>query len=90
MTDRVIPVHTFFVKIAISVPDEVFEEAERALRHLKISRSRFYTQAAQDYLRKVGSEPITERLDAVYSKESSKLDPLVEALSVEVLQREKW
>lgn len=78
------------MKIAISVPDEVFEEAERTSKRLKQSRSRFYTKAVEHYLKEVGGKDITERLNAVYKDESSELDPVMEELSLEVLRREKW
>lgn len=77
------------MKIAISVPDDVFKAAELASKRLKLSRSRFYAQAVREYLRKVGGEDVTRRLNKVHDQESS-LDPAMEAMSLEVLRREEW
>ena len=42
--------YTFDVKTAISVPDDVYEDAERARERLGISRSELYTRALRDWL----------------------------------------
>jgi len=42
------------------------------------------------WVRKHSREDLTRRLDEVYAKVSSKLDPRVEGVSLEVLRREKW
>ena len=43
--------YTFNMKTAISIPDRVFREAERAAKRQKVSRSRIYTQAVEAYLK---------------------------------------
>lgn len=78
------------MKIAISVPDEVFEEAERASKRLRQSRSRFYTRAVEHYLKEIGGDEITERLNSVFKDQPSRLDPVMEGLSLEVLRGEEW
>jgi len=40
------------MKTAISLPDDVFEEAERLASRLKVSRSELYAQALQDFVRR--------------------------------------
>ena len=78
------------MKVAISLPDEVFEAAERVSRRLRVSRSRFYSRAIEEYVKKHGRDDVTDRLNAVYRKASSRLDPAMEAMSLEALRREKW
>jgi metal-responsive CopG/Arc/MetJ family transcriptional regulator len=78
------------MKVAISVPDSVFKAAERVSKRMRISRSHLYSKAVEAYVKEHSEDEITERLDAVYAKLSSKLDPALEALSLEVLRREKW
>jgi hypothetical protein len=41
-------------------------------------------------VRERSGEDITERLNEVYARTSPKLDPAIEALSLEILRREKW
>ncbi len=38
------------MKTAISIPDEVFKQAERAAKRLGVSRSELFTRAVQEYL----------------------------------------
>ncbi|MBI2203599.1 MAG: ribbon-helix-helix protein, CopG family [Candidatus Rokubacteria bacterium] len=38
------------VKIAISIPDNLFREVEACTRRLNVSRSRLFTEAAREYL----------------------------------------
>ncbi len=78
------------MKVAISIPDKVFEAAERVSKNLKIPRSQLYARAVEDFVNRQGLGDITERLNAVYSDESSELDPVIEAMSLEILRRETW
>jgi hypothetical protein len=78
------------MKVAISVPDPVFEAGERIAKRLKVTRSRLYTRALKAYVGRHGGQDITEQLNSIYAKDSSKLDPVLEAMSLEVLRREPW
>ena len=78
------------MKVAVSIPDPIFREAERISRRTRVPRSQFYAHALEAYVRERSGDDITERLNEVYARTSSKLDPAVEALSLEVLRREKW
>ena len=60
------------------------------LPRIRLPRSQFYAHALEAYVRVRSGEDITERLNEVYAKKSSKLDTATEALSLEVLRREKW
>jgi predicted nucleic acid-binding protein len=51
------------MKTAISVPDDTFTRAEQRARMLGITRSEFYTQAAQRYLDQLDAESLTRRID---------------------------
>jgi len=52
------------MKTAISVPDETFEQAEQRAADLGMSRSEFFTRAAQHYLQQLDAESLTGRIDA--------------------------
>lgn len=52
------------MKTAISVPDETFDQAERRAAALGMSRSEFFTRAAQRYLRELDAQSLTARIDA--------------------------
>jgi hypothetical protein len=90
LTLRVFPGHTPAVKVAVSVPEPVFEAAERVSRRLRIPRSQLYSRAIAAFVRAHSGEEITKALNAVYEKTSSAPDPAWEGGALEVLRREKW
>lgn len=51
------------VKTAISLPDALFERAERVAARLELSRSELYARALASYLREHEGEEITRSID---------------------------
>lgn len=80
------------MKTAISLPDPLFEAAEQLARQLGKSRSQLYAEALREYLERRRDEDITRRLNEIYDAEPelAKLDPVLDALQLEVLRKEKW
>jgi metal-responsive CopG/Arc/MetJ family transcriptional regulator len=80
------------MKTAVSLRDPLFEEAERLARQLGKSRSQLSADALREYLERHRDEDITRRLNEIYDAEPelARLDPVLEALQLEVLRREKW
>ncbi len=80
------------MKTAVSVPDQIFEAADRLAARLGTSRSELYATAVAEYLERHKFQGVTERLDAVYSAcpEQSDLDPILGALQLHALPREDW
>lgn len=78
------------MKTAISLPDPVFEEAESLARQLGLSRSELYTNALKAYLRKYNRDEILGKLNQIYSKESSGLDPVLAKIQFMSLPSENW
>lgn len=54
------------MKTAISIPDDVFEQAERAAKHLGLSRSELFTRAVQAFLATRLEENVTKSYDAAF------------------------
>lgn len=63
------------MKTAISIPDELFESADELAEELGVSRSELYARAVEEYVAKVGGMDVTTRLNEVYGRESSGVDP---------------
>lgn len=78
------------MKTAISIPDPLFEEAEAFRRRHGLSRSRLYSTAVRALVQRGPRSETTASLNRVYAKQPSRLDPVLEALQLEVLAREKW
>jgi metal-responsive CopG/Arc/MetJ family transcriptional regulator len=71
------------VKTAISIPDTVYNSAEKLAHRLGESRSELYTKAIKSYVEKHQDKNITEMLNEVYGEESSVLDPVLKKLQTQ-------
>lgn len=78
------------MKTAISIPDEVFDAAERTARRLSMSRSQLYTKAVEAFLEAHKIEGVTEKLDEVYTAEPSLLDPLLARMQTAATAGTPW
>lgn len=61
------------MKVAISIPDAVFEAAEELVARRRCSRSSLYAEALERLLADADGDEVTARLDAVYAGVSSGL-----------------
>ena len=78
------------MKTAISIPDEVFEAAERLAKELGVSRSQLFARAVAAFVAQHRDDEVTRRLDDVYAESEARLDPLLEALQRESLSGDEW
>jgi metal-responsive CopG/Arc/MetJ family transcriptional regulator len=78
------------MKTAVSIPDELFAEADRLARRLRRSRSRLYADAVREYLARHDPEGITEALDRVYAADDVGVDPAVAPAGRRALERVEW
>ena len=62
------------MKIAVSIRDELFDSAETLGKRLGLSRSRLYATALEDFVAKHHAKKVTERLNAVYASQESRVD----------------
>ena len=84
------PVILSAVKTAVSIPDPLFEAADRLARRRRVSRSALYAEALEMLLAADDTDDsVTARLDAVYTTADSSLDPAV-ASAQAVALREEW
>lgn len=78
------------MKVAISVPDSVFDAAERLAKQRAVPRSRLFTEALEEYVSRHGSEAVTERLNAVYAKEHSAVEDAMARAQHGTIADEAW
>jgi hypothetical protein len=78
------------MKTAISIPNDVFEAAEKLARRLGVSRSQLYTSAVSEFLRRHFTDGVTEKLNEIYGEEPSELDSVTRALQYANLGQEEW
>ena len=78
------------MKIAVSIPDEIFEDAEYLARRQGKSRSKLYADAIAEYVGAYRTESITEKLNQVYDENNSNLDPVLESVQFNIFEAEDW
>jgi metal-responsive CopG/Arc/MetJ family transcriptional regulator len=81
------------MKTAISIPDPVFEEAERLAQSTGKSRSQLYSEAMQEYLARRDPEGITAQMNRALDKLEGAEDDLhdfVQAAAHRVLRNTEW
>lgn len=82
--------YTSGMKTAISLPDAVFQDAERLAKRLKKSRSELYREAVAEYVARHQPEAVTAALDAVAEALDTRADGLVARASRRVIERSEW
>lgn len=81
------------MKTAISVPDELFEEADRLAKRLKKSRSKLYSQALAEFIARHSPDEVTEAMDRALAKlsdEERRPDPALQAAARRLLRKVEW
>ncbi|NEO95277.1 MAG: ribbon-helix-helix protein, CopG family [Moorea sp. SIO3G5] len=78
------------MKTEISLPDSVFEEAEALAQQMGLSRSELYLKALKAYLKRYNRNQILHKLNEVYSKENSELDPVMAKIQFMSLPHQEW
>jgi predicted transcriptional regulator len=78
------------MKTAISLPDAIFEEAERLARRLKKTRSQLYREAVAEYLARRDPDAITEAMDRVADQLDTRPDAWLSDAARRRLERSEW
>lgn len=78
------------MKTAISVPDDVFESAERLARRERRSRSEVYSTALREYVARHSPDEITAALDRVLTDIDTKTDSFLDRATRRILEDTEW
>jgi metal-responsive CopG/Arc/MetJ family transcriptional regulator len=78
------------MKTAVSVPDDIFERAERLAKRRRKSRSQLFSDAIREYLARHAPEEITEAMDRVCTSLGRDADPFSSIAARRVLERSEW
>jgi len=78
------------MKTAVSLPGEIFAQAERLARRLKKSRSKLYSDAIAEYIARRDPDLIVEKLDETWGRLGGPDDGFVAAASRRALERSDW
>lgn len=82
--------YTFGMKTAISIPDDVFEDADRLARALKKSRSQLYSTAVREYVARHSEDQVTAAMDSTLDAVGEPAADFATEASRAVLERSEW
>lgn len=78
------------MKTAVSLPDDLYAEAEKLAGVLGKSRSQLYQEAVREYVYRHQPEAITEAMNRVCDELDSRPDPFVTEAARRILERTEW
>lgn len=78
------------MKTAISLPDELFREADKLARKLGISRSELFRKALEDYIAVHDADQIREALDRVIADVGNSGNEFVRRAAAKILTNTEW
>ncbi len=78
------------MKVAISVPDRVFDAAERLAGELRMSRSQLYAQALAAFLERRAAASVTQKLNEVHASASAPIDAGLLRAQLASIGHEAW
>ena len=78
------------MKTAISIPDGIFEDAERLARSLKRSRSELYSCALSEYVARHAPDQVTEEMNRVLAAVDESDDKFAPTSGRRTLRRAEW
>jgi antitoxin MazE6 len=78
------------MKAAVSIPDDVFQEADRLARELKTSRSQLYSRALKEFLARHTSDQVTDAMDRVCDELGMTSDEFGRRAARRVLENTEW
>jgi len=82
--------YTFGMKTAISIPDEVFDVAEKLARRQGVSRSRLFSDALREYVARHAPDEITDAMNRVIADIGESGADFAVAAARRVLTDEQW
>ena len=77
------------MKPIVSIPDEVFERAERLASELQISRGQLYSRALQEFVAKHAPDHLTEAMNRVIDQ-VRKTDAFSRMAARRALENVEW
>lgn len=78
------------MKTAVSIPDALFEKAERLARRAGRSRSNVFSAALAEYVVRHAPDEVTEAMDRVLANVGDQGDGFVSTASRRVLEQTEW
>jgi len=78
------------MKTAVSIPDDVFADAERLAARLQTSRSQLYARAIAEFIARHDDDRVTQLMDRAVSEAGAEPAPFHRAAARQTARRTEW
>lgn len=78
------------MKTAVSIPDDVFEDAERLATRLGTSRSQLYARALAEFVARHDDDRVTALMDQAVREAGVEADTFLQAAARQSFRRVEW
>jgi len=78
------------MKIAVSIPDDIFKQAETLAHQAKRSRSEVYARALSEYVARHAPDRVTEAMDKALDEVAESADRFTSKAARRTLVRSEW
>jgi metal-responsive CopG/Arc/MetJ family transcriptional regulator len=78
------------MKTAVSIPDDVFEKAERLAKRSKRSRSEVFSTALREYIARHGPDEVTDAINRAVDEIGDQRDEFAAAAARRILEKTEW
>ena len=78
------------MKTAVSIPDDIFEQAEILAHRAKRSRSDVYARALSEYVARHAPDRVTEAMDRALDEVDEPVDRFASKAARRTLARSEW
>lgn len=78
------------MKVAISVPDPIFNAADRLAKQRQMARSQLFTEALEEYVSRHSTEAITAKLNDVYAANDAGVEKSISRAQFATVKHETW
>jgi len=78
------------MKTAVSIPDDIFDDAERLADRLQTSRSRLYARALSEFIARHDDDRVTAAMNEVIDEVGPEVDDFSREAARQTLRRVQW
>lgn len=82
--------YTLGMKVAVSIPDQLFESVERFRQQQGSSRSKVFSAALGEYIARHASDEVTEAMNRVCANINTEPDDFIRTAGRRALERSEW
>lgn len=82
--------YTTGMKTAVSIPDQVFAQAERLARQTRKSRSHVFSSALREYVARHSPDEVTDAMDRACAEVGATGEPFAARAARRVLEHSEW